>query len=547
MTFDGMTTRLDIRTVDEGLYEGFNPVVAILTKLLIVALVAFLLAMPEASGRALEALKDFTLEAFAGWYIYLMAAFVIFCLTLVVLPFSGRVKLGHDSSVPDHSTQAWLAMMFCSGIGVGILVFSVSEPISHFTTNPDILAGAATPLSEAGVTSSMRFVFLHWGFSAWGCYAIIGLALGLACHRYGQPLTMRSAIAPLLGRRLERSFGHFIDIISILAIIAGITTTIVLGLEQICSGLSSLTGNSFFADHSGDPPLTALLTGLIVAVSIAITSIISGVDRGVKWTSQLGILLAFGILLVFVIYGAGLRTFNVLLDSTLSYLTNLPTQILTLYDGKASELGAQQHAWQSDWTIFYWAWWIAFAPFVGLFLARISRGRTIREFILGAMLGPTAMCFVWFAGTGGSALLMELEGLADGRILNAEHPFRIYETVELMLPPNLAVVIKAILATLFLVLIVASTTAAVIAIKSIGAAGSELAETPMHSIIWAIVIAAITGAILAVGGVESIRDVMIVGAVPFSMIMALMIPSILLMLVATLTARYRPKTMALKP
>ena len=274
------------------------------------------------------------------------------------------------------------------------------------------------------------------------------------------------------------------------------------------------------------------MTGLVVAISIAITSIISGVDRGVKWTSQLGILLAFGVLLVFVTYGAGLRVFGIVVDSTAAYLANLPTQILSLYDPSTSELGEKQRDWQGQWTIFYWAWWIAFAPFVGLFLARISRGRTIREFILGAMLGPTAMCFVWFSGTGGSALLMELEGLAGGRILAADHPFRIYETVELMLTPDFAAAIKAVLIALFLILIVASTTAAVIAIKSIGAAGSELAETPFHSVIWAIVIASITGAIMTVGGVESIRDVMIVGAVPFSFIMALMIPSVILMMIA---------------
>ncbi len=532
MAFYNTMNRLDIRTVDAGVYEGFNPVVAVATKFLIMVLVIFLIAMPEASGRVLAAMKNLTLAMFAGWYIYLMAAFVFFCLILVFLPVSGRIKLGHDDSVPDHSTPSWLAMMFCAGIGVGILVFSVSEPISHFTNNPDIIAGLVAPASEASVVSSLRFVFLHWGFSAWACYAVVGLALGLACHRFDQPPTMRSAVSPLFGKYLEGGFGHVIDIISILAIIAGITTTIVLGLEQISSGLSALTGNPFFADQAGNPPLAALLTTLVVSVSIAITSIISGVDRGVKWTSQLGILLAFGILVVFIVNGAGFRAIGIGVESTVAYFVNLPTQILTLYDPNGATAGIDQRGWQGEWTIFYWAWWIAFAPFVGLFLARISRGRTLREFILGAMLGPTAMCFVWFAGMGGSALLLELDGVAGGRIIAAEHAFRIYETVDLMLSPTFATVIKGVLTALFLILIVASTTAAVIAIKSIGAAGSNLAETPFHSILWAIVIAAITGAIMAVGGVSSIRDVMIVGAVPFSIIMAFMVPSIILMVLA---------------
>ena len=343
---------------------------------------------------------------------------------------------------------------------------------------------------------------------------------------------MRSAVSPLFGKRLDGSIGHAIDIISILAIISGITTTIVLGLEQICSGLSVLTGSPFFADATGNPPLTALLTALVVSTSVAIASVVSGIERGVKWTSQIGIILAFGVLLVFVVFGGGMRVFSVVADGTLAYVRNLPTQITTLYDPATSNVTKAQRTWQGEWTIFYWAWWIAFAPFVGLFLARISRGRTIREFIIGAMLGPTAMCFVWFAGTGGSALLLELDGSADGSILSAEHAFRIYETVDVMLSPGMAIVLKAVLVFLFLVLIVASSTAAIIAIKSIGAAGGDFAETPSHSILWAFVIAAITGAVMAVGGVRSIRDFMIVGAVPFSLIMALMLISVLIMITA---------------
>ncbi|NNJ67664.1 MAG: BCCT family transporter [Boseongicola sp.] len=521
---------LNIRTVSAGFYEGFNPIVSMSAKFLIALIVTLLLAWPDASAHALGELKQFTLTTFAGWYVYLMAAFVGFCLLIVVLPASGRIKLGRDESIPDHSTKDWLCMMFCAGIGVGILVFSVSEPISHFATNPDILEGRVVAGSAEGVASSMRFVFLHWGLSAWGCYAIIGMALGLACHRHGQPMTIRSALAPIFGQRLEGPLGHLIDTTAILAIIAGITTTIVLGLEQICSGLSALTGSPFFADHAGDPPLTALLTALVVAISVAIASIVSGVDRGVKWVSQIGILLAFGVLVVFVLYGTGARVFSIFVDGTLRYLATLPAQITTLYTPNGFGEVVGQRDWQGQWTIFYWAWWIAFAPFVGLFLARISRGRTLREFILGAMLGPTAMCFIWFSATGGTALLFELNGVAEGRITNAAHANRIYETVDLMLSPGPAMLIKAALALLFLILIIASSTAAIIAIKSIGAAGSAHAETPLHSMTWAVVIAAITGAVMSVNGVASIRDVMIVGAVPFSVIMALMALSVARML-----------------
>ena len=516
-------TPLDIQTVENGFYRGFNPVVAISTKILIMGFVVLLIALPEKAGQILFMLKGVTLSVFAAWYIYLLAAFVVFCLVLVALPVSARVRLGPDNAVPEHSTTAWLSMMFCAGIGIGILVFSVSEPLSNFQTNPDIMAGLVAAETAATVPSAMRFVYLHWGLSAWGTYAIIGLALGLACHRYGQPMTMRSALVPLFGHRLEGFFGHVVDVLSLLAIITGITTTIALGLEQILSGLSTLTGSPLFADQFGNPPLTALLTVLVVAISVAIASIISGPHRGVKWISQTGILLAFSVFLIFVVFGGKFQVLNVFATSAWAYVAQLPSAITALYpSGPAGD-------WQGDWTIFYWAWWIAFAPFVGLFLAQISYGRTLREFILGAMLAPTAMCFAWFAGTGGSALLMELDGRAGGRILEAEHAFRIYAAIQVMLAPFAANLVNGLLVLLFLLLVVASTTAAVIAIKSIGAAGSSHGESPFHSFLWAVVIAAITGAVMAVGGVDSIRDLMIVGAVPFSFIMALMLVAIVFM------------------
>lgn len=521
---------LFIKTVVSGFYRGFNPVVSITTKVLVSCLVIGLIAFPTGSENALEVLKQTTLQIFGTWYIYLLALFPVLIFGLALLPASGRTILGQPGDRPEHSTKSWLAMMFCAGIGVGILVFSVSEPISHFIENPDTIAGTVVPLAEETMVSALSFVFLHWGFSAWGTYAVVGLALGLACHKYGHPMTMRSALVQVFGKCLEGSIGHIVDIVAIMAIIAGMTTTIVLGVEQICSGLSALTGSPFFADNAGNPPLIALFTALVVAIAVALASVISGVDRGVKWISNFGMMLTFSVLAIFLFFGSGAQLIDVFFRATATYFGSLPRLATTVYDPAVSDATRAQEAWQSAWTIFYWAWWIAFAPFVGLFLARISKGRTVREFVLGAMLGPTLMCFFWFSMIGGTAILLELEGSADGRIINAAHAFRIYETIEIMLSPGFAMVVKTMLAVLFLVLVVASSTAAIIAIKSIGAAGGATAETPLHSMIWALFIAAIAGAVMAVGGVASVRDVMIVGAVPFSIIMALMAISVVAMI-----------------
>jgi len=527
MSMTDISRQLTIRTVEGGPYKGFNPTVALSAKLAILVLVVSLVGFPTAAATFTETLRDMTISLFASWYVHLLGVFVVVCILLALHPASARIKMGRHGDIPEHSTQSWLAMMFCAGIGVGILVFSVSEPISHYSSNPDILAGTVPAASAETFGSAMRFTFLHWGFSAWGCYAVIGMALGLACHTHGQPLTMRSALVPLFGRVMEGPLGHLVDIISILAIVAGITTTIVLGLEQICSGLSALTGSPFFADNAGNPPLIALLTALVVAIGVAISSILSGVDRGVKWISNAGVIAAFGMLLVFLIVMSDRRLPGILVDGTWTYLKTLPAQMFTVYGDDTSPIAGAQAGWQNDWTVFYWAWWIAFAPFVGMFLARISRGRTLREFILGAMIGPTAMCFIWFSVIGGSALLLEADGTAGGRIIAAPHAFRIYETIALMFDGPWAILMNVAVAVLFLLLIVASSTAAIIAIKSIGAAGGTLSETPTHSLVWALAIAAISGAVMSVGGVQSVRDVMIVAAVPFSGIMALMLVSAL--------------------
>ncbi len=516
--------RLEIRIVERGFYKGFNPTVSLISKLIIMLLVLALVANPTGAADQLQELKAVTLSLFSAWYINLLGLFVVVSAALVVLPVSGRLKLGKPSDVPEYSTQSWLSMMICAGIGIGILVFSVSEPVSHSISNPDILDGGT---DGDVITSALRFTFLHWGISAWSCYAIVALALGLNCHGNDQPMTMRSALVPLFGARLEGWLGNGVDILSILAIIAGITTTIVLGLEQICSGLSVLTGSTFFADFAGDPPLVALLTAMLVALSIVTTSILSGVDRGVKWISNLGLLVAFGVLFVFLLTGPVGRLLAGLVEAGLAYLRHLPTEMFIVYGASSDPPGPEQARWQADWTIFYWAWWIAFAPFVGLFLAHISRGRTVREFILGAVIAPTLMCFLWFAVLGGSALLLEADGIAEGSILGAPHAMRIYQTLDLALDPIAATIMKGVIVFLFLILIVASTSAAIIAIKSIGASGAVVAETPLHSMIWAVVIAGIAGAVMAVGGVSSVRDTMIVGAVPFSGIMALMLLSIL--------------------
>ena len=234
--------------------------------------------------------------------------------------------------------------------------------------------------------------------------------------------------------------------------------------------------------------------------------------------------------LYFVVFGAGLRTLEVFIDGTMGYLSAFPREAMTLYDGSGSVVEGAQRNWQERWTVFYWAWWIAFAPFVGVFLARVSRGRTVREFVLGSVLCPTMMCFAWFSATGGSALLLELEGGAGGELISTEHAMRVFRTIDMMVPEAVQTVLKSALTLLLVILVVACVTAATLAITLIGGAGDHFTEKSHHPVVWALVLACVTGSVIAVGGIDSIRSLMIVGTLPFSVVLALMVPSILRMI-----------------
>ncbi|MEM9247828.1 MAG: BCCT family transporter [Pseudomonadota bacterium] len=432
--------------------------------------------------------------------------------------------------MPEIGTLAWLSMMFCAGIGAGILVYSVSEPLSHFSTNLEILSGRIVPRSQAAVGSAMRHAFLHWGLSAWACYAVAGLALGLAAHRFGQPLTMRSTIASVFGRRLAGVLGRGVDILSILAIVCGTATTVVLAMEQAFVGLAEITGLPAFSNGEGGVPVPSLLLALGLSVVCAVALIASGVNAGVRWVSHLGGLLATALLAAFVLLGAGAGILEIFVDGTLGYLAAFPAEAVTLYDATESGIAGAQRAWQETWTVFYWAWWISFAPFVGVFLARVSRGRTIREFILGAVLCPTIMCFFWFSATGGSALMPELDGHAGGALLATEHTRRVFRTIEMIAPDGVGELLKIAHTALLLILVVACVTAAVLMIALIAGAGQQATERGAHPAIWALVIAAVPGAVIVVGGTDAIRCLMIVGTLPFSGVLALMIPAILRMI-----------------
>ena len=520
-------TDLPIDTHEGGFYNGFATRVAIPGKIIISLLILWAVIFPESAGNVLTGLNKFILQNFATWYIYVMGGFVLTCLILAIWPASGRMRLGADTDRPEFDNFSWFSMMFGAGIGVGMLTWAVAEPIYHFNNNPRVIEGLAGAGLEDNVLNAYTYSFLHWGFSAWSSYAIIGLALAFFAYRRGLPLTIRSALTPLFGDKLSGWLGHTIDIVAVVATILGVAQTLGFGVNQFVAGMSRIGIGDWLTNAEGNPSNTGIIVALIIIMGASTLSALSGVGKGIKWLSNINMVLSIFLLGFFLIFGATLFGTWALFAGTLDYVISLPGLLFSVErgDGIENSIPEQLAGWQGAWTVFYWAWWVAFAPFVGLFLARISRGRTIREFVLGALIVPAFMCFIWFAYAGGTAIAMELSGEAGGVINNAADGDKIFAMTQLIIEPFspfLSWCMAVIIVVLLMTYLVTSADSAVLIVNTINAAGDEGPKARPHIIFWGSALGLVVAALLIVGDIAAIQTAMVIGALPFSVVMVLM-------------------------
>jgi len=518
---------LPIETADDGFYRGFNKIVTITSKVLIGLLVVWAIAFPEHAGGILKGFNSFILSNFATWYVWVMAAFVIVCIVLALLPASGRMKMGLDTDEPEFTSFSWFSMMFGAGIGVGMLTWAVAEPIYHFGNNPDVIRGLATGGAEDNIMNAYKWSFLHWGFSAWSSYAICGLALGFFAYRRGLPLTIRSALTPIFGTALSGPLGHVIDIVAVVATILGVAQTLGFGVEQFVSGMARIGVGDWLTNEAGTASSLGIIVAIVIIMAASTLSALSGVGKGIKWLSNINMALSIFLLAFFLLFGATWFGLSALVVGMFDYLVALPSMLFTVWkgDGVEDSVATKLEGWQASWTVFYWAWWVAFAPFVGLFLARISRGRTIREFVLGAMIVPSVMCFVWFTWAGGTAIDLELSGVANGAINNAPDGDKIFAMTALMLEPIselLSWLMAVLIVVLLMTYLVTSADSAVLIVNTINAAGDEGPKARPHIIFWGVALGLVVAALLLVGGLSAIQTAMVIGALPFSVVMVLM-------------------------
>lgn len=519
-------TKLLIRVSESGFYRGFSKDVTITAKLLVGALILWAIAFPENSASVLGQLNSLILAGFNYWYIYAMGFFVILCCAMALWPRVGKLRLGCDDDRPEFSNFSWFSMMFGAGIGIGMLTFATAEPMYHFAKNPNTILGLSEGSTVGNVRDAYVWTFTHWGLAAWACYSVVGLALGFHSYRRGLPLTIRSSLAPLFGEKLSGKIGHSIDIVAVVATVLGISQTLGFGVEQFISGLSTIgVGDWLYsvdADGSRSSSTAGIVAALLIIMGGSTLSALSGVGKGIKWLSNINMVLSFFVLTFFLIFGStffGLSSFFV---GIWDYVISVPGNMFTVWTADGTKAGDALASWQGAWTIFYWAWWIAFAPFVGVFLARISKGRTIREYIFGAMIIPSIMCFIWFALVGGTAIDLELSGAAGGAIANAAQADKLFVMLNVMLGENLAYLMSLVVVVLLLTYLITSADSAVLIINTINAAGDDGPKARPHILFWGVALALVVGGLIIAGGLSAIQTAMIIGALPFSFVMVLM-------------------------
>jgi len=519
-------TDLPIKTADAGFYKGFSKDVTIASKFIIGGLVIWAVAFPEQAGAVLNKFNSFILSNFASWYIWVVALFVLVCVLLALWPAAGKLNLGQAGEKPEFSNFSWFSMMFGAGIGVGMLTWSVAEPVYHFGNNPEVIKGLTNGGTADNIRMAYKWSFLHWGLGAWACYAIVGLALAFFSYRRNLPLTIRSSLTPLFGKALSGPFGNVIDIVAVVATILGVAQTLGFGVEQFVSGLARI-GIGGLQTAEGTASSAGIIVAIVAIMGASTLSALSGVGKGIKWLSNINMVLSIALLSFFLLFGSTFFGLQALVVGIWDYLIALPEMMFRVWntDGNPESVATKLAGWQGAWSVFYWAWWVAFAPFVGLFLARISRGRTIREFVLGAMIVPSLMCFVWFTWAGGTAIDLELNGGAGGVINSAPDGDKIFAMTNFMLSPiseMLSWMMSFMIVVLLMTYLVTSADSAVLIVNTINAAGDEGPKARPHIIFWGIALGAVVAALLLVGGLKAIQTAMVIGALPFSIVMVLM-------------------------
>ncbi|HAI31334.1 BCCT family transporter [Thalassospira tepidiphila] len=493
-----------------------NPVFLI-SGLAIVAFVFLTLAFQESVGPMFNDLRGWLTSTFDWFFLSAANVFVVLCLFLIVSPL-GRVRLGGADATPDYSYSGWFAMLFAAGMGIGLMFYGVSEPISHFSSSMGGIAvgedglrtdwaplGAAAGDADAAFDLGMAATIFHWGLHPWAIYATVALALALFSFNKGLPLTIRSIFYPIFGERVWGWTGHFIDILAVFATLFGLATSLGFGAEQANAGLDYLFGISV-----SDTSKVFLIIGI---TGVALISVLAGLDAGVKRLSEINMVLAALLLLFVVLVGPTMDIITGFFTSLVAYVEYLPAL--------SNPVGREDANFSQGWTSFYWAWWISWSPFVGMFIARVSRGRTVREFITCVLIIPSLVCVLWMTAFGGTAVHMVSEGVSA--IAEAGLPIKLFTMLD-QLP--MQAITSFIGIVLVIVFFVTSSDSGSLVIDTITAGGKVDAPVPQR-VFWCTFEGLVAIALLLGGGLGSLQAMAVSTGFPFAIVLLLACYSII--------------------
>lgn len=469
---------------------------------LIILAVGYGALAPESFEAVTTRAKTFVSTTFGWYYMLLMSVMVLISIFFIFSPY-GKIRLGKDTDRPDFSLISWLAMLFSAGMGIGLVFYGAAEPLSHFATSP----ATEDPNTNAAFKEALRQSFFHWGFHVWAMYGVVALSLAYFQFRKGEPGLISSTLKPIFGKKMEGPWGVLVDVLAVFATAFGVATSLGFGAVQINGGLNYLFGveMGIFSQFV----IIAVVTVLFVG------SAWSGLSKGIKYLSNLNLVLAIALLVFVIVLGPTLLILNMFTDSFGGYLSNIVQMSFS-----TAPLDSSNREWLDMWTIFYWAWWISWAPFVSMFIARVSKGRTIREFMLGVLVVPTLLSAIWFSSFGTTAIDLQKKGLADLASLPTE--LTIFEMFNTM-PFSLII-------SLFAILLIASffITSADSATFVLGMQSTNGSLTPPNSVklTWGVIQSTVALILLSVNGLTALQNTIIIAALPFSFIMILMIISL---------------------
>ncbi len=517
-----MQEKPPIQVAETGVWKGLNPAMGLASKGMVAAFVVFTALNVEFANSIYSAVRGWVESALNWYYISALVVMVFVCIYLMCSRH-GAVKLGDDDSKPEFSNFSWFAMLFSAGVGIGLLFFGIAEPMFYFDNtepwgypnNPFADRELVTEMNEERAALAMRVTYFHWGFHGWAVYVMIGLCLAYFGFRKKLPLTLRSSLYPVIGDRIYGPIGHAVDLLAVFGTVFGVATSLGLGVSQMATGLNFLFGV--------DPGTTTQVILIAVISLVATLSAVSGVGNGIRIISEWNIWLSVVLLAYFLFGGPFQWLMGFFVTTVGDYLWNvIPMGFQTFNEEGAS-------AWQGGWTIFYWGWWISWAPFVGMFIARISRGRTIREFMLGVMFVPTTIAFFWLCIFGGNAMYLELT--AEGGVGTAgiaqlirdwNLPAALYGTIERMTDVHWLNWAMAALATFLLATwFITSSDSGTLVITTMLSMGDD--NPPQRfRIVWGVGEGFVAAALLLAGGLKALQTASIAAALPVSVIMLLM-------------------------